>query len=356
MPCKENIRFADVNRELTRLWESAPSPNKIKASLFNLIVYSQKSCRTSYLQDFVKSVVEAFPCRILFIEGNEMAPPKTLRTCVASEITSKGDITIHCDKITIEASKDRLSRIPYLLLPHLIEDLPIFLLWGQDPTGDDAVLPHLEKFADRVIFDSEAVDNLPLFANKLLDKSSAQVVDMNWARLSGWRHILSNSFNTQEDIEQIKEAKTIDITFNSRITSCFFHNEFQAMYLQGWLAAQLGFLNPQVQKEGYSTRVTYQNSYETPTLITTSAKEHATLPPGSILKVEIHTHAGNHYTLNCSNASQVLVEATTPKQCQVPYTLPLFPIEEGTHFMKELFYEPVNNHYNNMLQALTSLK
>lgn len=356
MPCKENIPLSDVAKELDLLWETVADPNKIKASLFNLIVFSETSCRTSYLKEFVKSVVASLPCRILFVEGNELAPANTLRTCVSTETTTKGDVTIHCDKITLETSHDRLKEVPFMILPHILGDLPVYLLWGQDPSTDSAIYPHLEKFADRLIFDSEAIDNLPAFAERLLSMGHKDFIDMNWARLSGWRNLLAQSFNSKKDLSELSQAQTVQITFNSRITSCFFHNEFQAMYLQAWLATLLNWKDPSVKREGYSTTITYRSTPKEKVTVAISSRQEPTLPPGVILNVEVSSHGNYLWSFGCECLKgRVLIKSSSPELCALPYTVPLFLAEEGLHFMRELFYEPPSQHYLKMLETLTHL-
>ncbi len=80
-----------------------------------------------------------------------------------------------CDFIQIEASKQTQSKIPFIILPHLLPDLPLYILWAEDPVQDNPISHEMEKWATRIIFDSEVTDNLPAFARTLLDHSPAIV-------------------------------------------------------------------------------------------------------------------------------------------------------------------------------------
>jgi len=53
---------------------------------------------------------------------------------------------------------------------------------------------------------------------------------------------------------------------------------------------------------------------------------------------------------------QVLIESSSPELCRLPYSLPLYPMEYGLTFLRELFYEPPGRHYRRMLETLTSCK
>ena len=124
--------------------------------------------------------------------------------------SSKGEFDVACDYIHIETSGSSHERIPFVVLPHILSDLPVYLVWAGDPSKDDPLCYQLEQFANRLIFDSESTDNLPRFAKSVLDqyeKSHCDVADLNWARIESWREMLSMAFYSDDKLKQIENAK-----------------------------------------------------------------------------------------------------------------------------------------------------
>jgi hypothetical protein len=73
-----------------------------------------------------KKVMEKFPCRLLFITVKEGS--KELKTQVSVISPHKEDSEVACDLLEIEISKDWQERVPFLILPHFVSDLPIYMV------------------------------------------------------------------------------------------------------------------------------------------------------------------------------------------------------------------------------------
>ena len=175
----------------------AKKKGQIKGCLFNLIVYSQDPYRSIFLKEIVQIVTETFPCRIIFIECDNQTKKNFLDVTVEEQIVKKDSLVISCDRININCSAKFLNRVPYIVLPHFVPDLPIILVWGQDPSEENEILPYLETFASRLIFDSDSSCNISAFCRKMLSDTTLNkiaVTDMNWASLKSWREILFRNF------------------------------------------------------------------------------------------------------------------------------------------------------------------
>ena len=256
------IPIANIESELVRLWDDEKNKKRIKACLFNLIIYTHDERRANYMREIVNSILEKFPCRIIFIQGDTNPSKDYLTAGVSNVSIGKGDSSFGCDQITINVSANKLQRIPFIVLPHIIPDMPVYLLWGRDPTAENDILPFLLQFANRLIFDSECTNNLQQFSHKMLEKIDtvkAEIMDLNWGLISGWRDVLSQTFDTHDRIHQLNFSKVIQIGFNNKKTEFCQHSVIQAIYLQGWLAAQLNwkFLSIQIADQSY--RINYSN-------------------------------------------------------------------------------------------------
>src|SRR6185437_6618335 len=108
--------------------------------------------------------------------------------------------------------------------------------WAEDPLKENPLSHQLECLATRIIFDSETTHDLSEFAQIILRhqaESGVGISDLNWARMENWRELFSATFHSQERLEQLKNTKTLLMTYNGSKT--------QAFYLQAWLATRLGW-------------------------------------------------------------------------------------------------------------------
>lgn len=212
-----------IEKELTRLYEE--KGRACRASLFNFVVWVPSLAQSGYFRELIQKASDKFPCRLIFIAKTE-AP--TLEIDVSIDIKPN----LACDLIELKAPKDEVAKLPYLLLPLLLPDLPIFFLWGQDPTVKSELYDTLSPYATRIIFDSASCENLKTFASSYLKRPDKKLRDINWSLLSGWRHTISRVIDTPEKYQAAKQATLIDITYKEGPAT-------QALYLQAYLLSKL---------------------------------------------------------------------------------------------------------------------
>lgn len=334
-----------------------PAVSAIKASLFNFIVYIPTKERSQYFYDIIQTVLERFPCRIILIE-NDPGYSKNVAVQSTTTTTSQGESSIICDRIRIQAGGKNLAVVPFLILPQLLPDLPIYLFWGEDPSLEKIILPQLSDYASRLIFDSDGITNLQDFCPKILAVSkefSCDIVDTNWARFAGWRRILTQLFDTEGEIETLRNSKEINIIYNGPQTSSFNPLMLQALYFQAWLATQLEwkFLGKTKKENSIQFNYSYQDKK-----ITVNFKGEPTnkFTPAALLSVEINSYDSHHFACKRLELSplKVRVEMSSMECCRIPLNLPLTSRNSGFSFVREILYSPTSDHYLKMLQTLKS--
>lgn len=313
----------------------------MKGCLFNLIIFTEEKRRTDYFSQIVHATIEKFPSRIIFIQYERNAADELL------DISNESS----CEQIVIKTSRKSLHKVPFLILPNLVPDLPVYLLWGEDPTAENEIRPYLESLAKRLIFDSECSENLQQFSKKMADKIQSlnvDIMDLDWALIGGWRNVLKNTFSSQEKIEQLNRSHKIEICYNNIPTDLIQHTQTQAIYLQGWLAAQLQW---DFQKLENNT-ITYINDIE----ISLTPKVNKGFPPGSILSISITSRDDEKSEIVClDNSSKVMVRSSTREICELPFTLPLPNLQRGLTFIKEIFFYQISDHYLHMLKKISEI-
>lgn len=357
---QEDIQIVDIEAELARLWDSRNEKDHIKACLCTLLVYSDNKTHMASLQQIVQSLIEKFPCRIIFIQGDKTTQQNYLHVNVSNAITGKGNVSIACDQISIDASMNQMHRVPFIVLPHLVPDLPIYLLWGLDPTKENNILPQLRNFATRLVFDSSCIDDLQAFSRRMLtlidSRQKLDFMDMNWARLHGWRQALSQVFDSPAKSQQLRLSKEIEIRYNNKKDECFLHNEIQAIYLLGWLAAQMQWKFVSQNKENENWILNYSNGVNNIS-VKFIPQINPNLQSGAILQVDIATLDDNFFNLSpMAHLPKVMVHVSSLEKCELPFTISLPDIKRGSSIIKAILYFETSAHYRSMLQAIAQIR
>lgn len=352
MTIQQIVDPSNIEPELLRIWEALAKENKIRASLFNLIVYTKFSPRTDYFRKIVQKVVEKFPCRTLFISHDPDSPQPYLKTAISVVTPSEQEASIACDQIDIGVAGPDLERVPFVILPHLIPDLPNYLLWAEDPSVPHPLFPPLAKLATRIIFDSESGGSLLAFANTLLDlheKTGIDVADLNWARTEGWRDLIASTFDSKQRQELLKEITILKIVYNAYETEFFSHLKIQAMYLLAWASSRLGW---KFEKATPSLHFAFQS-------VDAHIKSDnwEKLGPGTVISVSLHTSDGHIFDAGRIPDAYhyVKIQFSSPEQCDLPYRFVLGQTATGQSLVKEICTKGTSVHYLDMLKELKTL-
>ncbi|MCB1109672.1 MAG: glucose-6-phosphate dehydrogenase assembly protein OpcA [Chlamydiia bacterium] len=357
----ETIHPADIESELERIWDSLQGTNKMRACLFNLIIYAKKCQRVGYLNQIAQKVIEKFPSRIIFITYDDTCSSHDLKTSVSVMTADEGEYEIACDLIEVEVCKKDHPRVPFVILPHILPDLPIYLVHADDPTYENPVAEALEHLADRIIFDSEAASNLPSFSKAVLShdqRCGADIADLNWARTEGWRQLFANVFKSPEELEKIRQTRQIKLTYNhAQETDYICHTNIQSIYFQAWVAVQLGWTFKSVDTKENTLTFHYESEFgAVESKIMPGALD--AVPPGRILSVEVKTHQDLRYQFmrkqECPH--HVMIEKSSPQLCSLPTNFVLDKDVSGQSLVKEICHKGTSMHYTKVLTFLSEIE
>lgn len=356
---KENsVEIPNIEQELKALAEKDKEQNRVRACLFNLILYTHEGHRKTYLKGMISLIIQNFPCRIIFIQNEKDSKEDTLKVSVSSEIYDQGETCIACDQITIKVSGDHLDRVSYLIPSLVVTDLPIYVFWGQDPTFENRILAYLQNFAAKIIFDTDNIVDLHKFSKKILDtvkNSKIEVVDIQWTLLSSWRNVFSEVFDNSERIKQLRNAKEISISINRLKDSSDLFCKIQSLYLQAWLGSRMEWNFKSIKRSIDFTEISYctPNGIVSFHLTYGNKKE---LLCGSIIGIEVQGESHFHVSMIRQLAAKnVVIHITEENTCLLPYTLPFSDNIDGFNFMKQVFYGISSSHYEEMLQQLIKI-
>ncbi len=326
----------EIESKLLKIWEDLAKVNKMRASLFNLIVFNKLSKRTDYFRTIVQKIIDRFPCRVLFISHDPDSSKEYLKTAV-SVIAPEGQSTIACDTIDIGVAGPEWKRVFSLVLPHLIPDLPVNLLWAEDPSQNHPLFESLANLSQRIIFDSESADSLYDFSNTVLsmkEKKGLEITDLNWARLEGWRDLLVSTFEAKEHMADLQNIEEIKIVYNAKETEFFCHLKIQSMYLLAYLSSRLGWNFKKAKAKKGAFHFSFENKINA--IIEPTEWD---LGSGTVIAIEIKTKDEKCYSMARTQQAkhQATIQIASQEYCDLPYRFMLGQTASGQSLVREIF-------------------
>ena len=323
--------------------------------LFNLIVYSPTVARSHELKEILSRVTEKFPCRIIQIEKNNDPKANEIKVKVSKEKLGKVGREVICDVINIKVSNSQMDRIPFLILPNIVADLPVYLIWGDDPTIATATLNTLQKFSTRLIFNAAWSDNIQNFSIRILELLKTikiDSMDITWGLLSGWKNLLSKVFDSEEKLNILKNCKKLKISYVYEKPQ----DEIEAIYLQGFIASSMGWtLAADELQHEHQKALCYRYNNKDINVILDPVKS-SDEKSKTISSFELTAKDGNTINLNSlKKGSKVILHVSSDEKCEMPCTFALSDINRGFNFLKEIFYQSTSEHYKEMLQIISKV-
>jgi len=349
---------SEIRSELIRLWESLESSNKVRASLFNLIFYTKKKLRAEYIRDISQKVLEKFPSRVIFITSDTEGDYLNTRVSVLPVNEKESDIA--CDFIQIDVAGSQAQKVPFVLLPHIVPDLPVYVIWAEDPKEASPLFNEVKKLASRIIFDSEAISDLSTFSKNLLEIAKTpnlDIADLNWARMESWRDLMASTFYTDKRLDQLRKTTKIQILYNARESDYTCHTQIQAIYLQGWLSAQLDWtLSNATQEKGKYTLTYARVGGEVEIVLYPEWQEN--IKAGDILSVDLETEDQHHFSFgrNLDMPHHVNMRLSTLEKCDIPLKYIFAKDESGGALVKEICHKGTSKHFLNLLKQIQDRK
>ncbi len=339
-----------ISKELALLNQAKLTKQDIKSALFNLIIYTTDSKKDHSFEENLQKIQSQFPCRIIFLQEYR-------RSDDFIEVNVSCENSPLCiSQISINFSGKEIDQVPYLLLPHLIPDLPIYLLWRQPPEENSIILSTLKPLATRVIFDFFPSDCFHLFAKELLRFKAAgiEMVDMNWIKIFGWRQIFARAFDTQERIDLLEKTSSLLITYHSSDDGCF-KKIACSFYLQAWIAVCLKWKAVEIKKEKKNFIIIYEKE-QRKILVTISPMQQSKFLDGEIVKLELKSYDEYECIFLRQSTTQLEVKACDPYQCSLPFHMNLPSLQSGKSFIQEVFYEKISEHYFSLLHLISQIE
>jgi glucose-6-phosphate dehydrogenase assembly protein OpcA len=198
-----------IEHELKELWEqmtevSAEEDQQavMRACVANLVVYNPAGESAGEISPIIAEVTNEHPSRVIVLLPEPDSSQPSLDAMVTAQChpADRGRKQICCEQIVIQAAGEEVGRLPSLVRPLVIPDLPVFLWWRDRPDFQNDLFTEFIRGSDRVILDSTdlaaAEEGLRTLA-ALMDETAQTTAfsDLSWCRLTPWRVLVAGFFD-----------------------------------------------------------------------------------------------------------------------------------------------------------------
>jgi glucose-6-phosphate dehydrogenase assembly protein OpcA len=341
---------AAIERELRALWES-PFQHEgggafIRACAGNLIALAGDQEGAAHLLTVLPVVAQQHPLRsVLAYREKAQGKPGVgedapIRAWINAQcsIPVTGGPQVCSEVITLAAVDEGLDALANLLASVLIPDLPVYIYMPSFFPELLRIVVRLASWANLLVLDSRGAGYGPTDQpglTQLLTSPPARVPvrDLEWARLTAWRDLVSQFFDAPERralLYQISRV-AIDAAHPARATTCS-----PALLFSGWLASRLDWLPRSAESENgrVLVRCNSQNGEVLVSLGTTPSQ--ADRPP-RIESVALHTRTGRTFAVTLDRPAACLAAATTEGDSpDARHAVPDEEPDEASLLVKEL--------------------
>lgn len=233
------VAVGEIDRKLGELW-SASDAGKVRASLVNLVVYSESPDAIAENTPLLAGLAADHAFRALLVQ----ADPRAGKTDIEAWITahchrreSGGPKEICSEQITFRLDGPAAARLPNVVFSHLDSDLPLYFWWQGElhPEPDTRLWTRV----DRLIVDSlswlrPAAQFTLLRDIAALGAGRCAVCDLNWTRLFHLRYAIAQIFDLPAARAKLPRLELLEIGHlaGHRLT---------ALLVLGWIASRLGW-------------------------------------------------------------------------------------------------------------------
>ncbi len=242
------VEIGRIDKELGKLWE-ASDDTKTRASLINLVVYSEKESSLAANTAVISAIAGKHACRAILIVANPAAKESGAKAWISAHCHLQGKGRQICsEQITFRLDGDSASALPNIVFSHLDSDLPLCMWWQEE--FPEPLDENLWAWVDRLIYDS-SVWKRPKHQFHLMrhlssrDAKATVLCDLNWTRLHAWRFGLAALFDHSEAFPRLGSVESLKVV-------CAPGQRTGALLLIGWFADRLGWA-PVLGDEAFST-------------------------------------------------------------------------------------------------------
>jgi glucose-6-phosphate dehydrogenase assembly protein OpcA len=188
------VALGELPRALAQLWrqvEASAQGVPLSRTLTMNFIGVADAAGEALLREAVERLLVRHPCRAFLIVLDETAEPTA--TLAARTLDGKSDRQTVLEQILLQTRARELARLPGVILPLLVNDIPTHLYWALPLPDSLAQLTMLARVADQLVVNSALFDD-PSADRARLEETGLEPVDLVQFRLRPWRRALAEAF------------------------------------------------------------------------------------------------------------------------------------------------------------------
>jgi glucose-6-phosphate dehydrogenase assembly protein OpcA len=221
---------AAIERRLTDLRHDATREHPgSRTNVVALVVW----CGTGQLADEAADAVSTLshnrPSRAIVLEPDPAADEVSADESVFCALPPdrKGPVLV-CSEVVRLRGPARVGALASMARSLLLPDLPLFLLWLDEPDWDHADARGLLGSASRLVVDSQRHPQALDAVAQLVRGEAPYVSDLSWTKITGWRELVAQLFDPPGHLALLPRLDRIAVRYVEGSDS-------QARLMGGWL-------------------------------------------------------------------------------------------------------------------------
>jgi glucose-6-phosphate dehydrogenase assembly protein OpcA len=255
----KKVETAEVEEQLSRLWRLAADNVRIsqnihvRTSVLNFVICAPDAETARQASALIRDLSSTHIARLTLLIFDTSLPSEVSTWVTLRSFPIISDLMRHhFEQITVMATGSAAYASAEIIQPFLKPDLPVYLWWLNEP-AEGAVFSRLASISSRVIVDSnsffdpqQCIESLVALTQEL---PGSALSDLNWGRITPWRNLVAQFFDTQEYLSYLGGVNRIEIehavaplaghirTEQGEISP----NPTRALLFAGWLKSSLNW-------------------------------------------------------------------------------------------------------------------
>jgi glucose-6-phosphate dehydrogenase assembly protein OpcA len=338
-----------IEQELRSLWKSASedegSAPLIRACAGNLITLAAGREDAGHLLGVLPGVAQQHPLRSLVAywgraeDLHEISGEIPLGAWISAQcsIPVAGGPQVCSEVITLAAAAGTEDTVANLLASILIPDLPAYIYLPRFTPALAGVAARLANWANLLILDSGDSGYGPVGRPGLAQlltspPAGVPVRDLQWARLTAWRDLVSQFFDATERRSLPYQISAVEITADRPASAAI---SSAALLLAGWLASRLGWIARSAEPDNGRILIHFENDNGEILTSLLAAPSHA--GDSSLESIALHTRTGRTFTVRLDRPSTCLASAAADDSAtEARQAVPDEELDETNLLVREL--------------------
>ncbi len=233
--------LSQIESALNDFWRSLALDGEhavLRSATSTLILVATKAPRYQTFVQTLPELIRRRPGRIILIQLQPAGETVEAFISAHCRVSSQGGKQLCCEQITLHCPSAQTDKLPGIVLPLLLPDLPVLLWWPDAPQARVSIFSSLCPTIDRLIIQSgawitgwQALCSLAQWI--LRHQPQVRIMDLTWTSLTSWREALAQFFDAKEGAALLQGIDRIEF----QTTSAGFSPA--AGWLLAWLATVL---------------------------------------------------------------------------------------------------------------------